>query len=82
MSFYQTTNNMQSGQSWTLEVAKDATSGKTRVSCAAVPELVVEDDDQRFAVQEMRRQLDDYINRGSQTDRSPMLLHGPGTDTD
>jgi hypothetical protein len=78
MSFYQTTNNMQSGQSFTLEVSKSETSGKTRVSCPSMPDVeAVEDTDSRFAVQEMKRRLDDHL-QGAKT--RPLLLEGSNED--
>jgi hypothetical protein len=70
---FQTSQAQQSGQSWTLEVHKDGL--ETVVTCAAVPEVgSVRDVDGRYAVQHMRRLLDDHTHRGYQQDRSSMIV--------
>lgn len=73
-------NNSQSGQSFTLDVAADAATGETVVSCPSYPEIEpVRDRDQRFAIQQMRRKLDDMTHRGFQGAR-PLTL--PRADDD
>jgi hypothetical protein len=73
-----TNSQQQSGQSWTLDVHKDPATTETIVSCAACPEVgEVRDADERFAVQQMRRLLDDHTHRGYQPGRTPLMVgHG------
>jgi hypothetical protein len=74
-----TSNNQQSGQSFTLDVK--TANGLTTVSCDAVPDVApVTDSDSRFAIQQMRRALDDHIHRGGQSGRAPLLLGGDNAD--
>lgn len=66
-------NAQQSGQSWTLTVRSDGP--ETVVSCPAVPEVgESRSPDRLFAVQDMRRKLDDHVHRGYQTDRRPLII--------
>jgi hypothetical protein len=79
---FDTTNNQQSGQSFTLNVTTDQATSETVVSCPAHPEVEpVRDTDSRFAVQEMKRRLDDHVHRGFQT-TSRQLMVGPNPDRD
>jgi hypothetical protein len=72
---FDTEHTRQPGQSFTLDVRREEASGKTCVSCPSVPDVgIVEDTDQRFAIQEMRRRLDDHTMRGFQTSRSPLII--------
>lgn len=77
---FNTTNTQHSGQSFTLDVKEQG--GKTLVSCPSVPDVgTIEDTDQRFAIQQMRRRLDDHVHRGYQNDRRTLIV-GPNPDAD
>jgi hypothetical protein len=79
---YQTNNNVQSGQSFTLDVHDDKKTGETVVTCPGVPDVgEVRDKDGRYAVQHMKRLLDDHVHRGYQQERTPMVLSMPDGDT-
>lgn len=69
---YRTSQQMHSGQSWTLDVHRED-SGETVVKCPSVPEVgEVRDPDPRYAVQHMKRLLDDHVHRGYSETR-PMI---------
>jgi hypothetical protein len=77
---YRSSNEQQSGQSFTLDVKSE--KGETVVRCPNVPEVgEVRDSNAQFAVQHMKRLLDDHVHRGYQQDRSPLMLNYPENDT-
>jgi hypothetical protein len=71
-----------SGQSWTLDVHKDPKTGETVVRCPAVPDLETRDSDQLYAVQSMRRLLDEHANRNYQGESREFILPGALRDED
>jgi hypothetical protein len=76
MSMFNGTENQHSGQSFTLDVKTDSATGETVVTAPNVPEVEpVRDRDSRFAVQEMKRKLDDHVHRGF-SQRTPLVIPG------
>jgi hypothetical protein len=72
---YYSNQTAQGGQSHTLEITKLA-DGKTQVTAPHCPGVQpVTDDNERFAVLEMKRQLDDWTHKQGQP-ASPLLLPG------
>jgi len=72
---YRSNQTTQGGQSWTLDVTTDPKTRETVVSCAGCPDVApVRDRDGRYAVQRMRRLLDEHTNQGHQSDRRPLMI--------